>query len=58
MLEGALRMHGCFDESGSLPVYAALDATPKGGEMIALQGLYQTRVNAHGAATTIPPVSL
>ena len=26
--------------------------------MITLQGLYQTRANAHGAATTIPPVCL
>ena len=35
-MEGALRMHGCMDESGLTPVYAALAATPKGGERIAL----------------------
>ena len=29
-----------------------------GGERIALQGLYQTRANAQGVATTIPPVCL
>ena len=39
VLEGALRMHGCVDASGLPPVYAALAATPKGGERIALQGL-------------------
>ena len=58
VLEGALRIHGCVDASGLPPVYAALAATPKGGERIVLQGLYQTRVNAEGAATTIPPVCL
>ena len=31
VLEGALCMHGCVDASGLPPVYAALDATPKGG---------------------------
>ena len=56
MLEGALHIHGCVDASGLPPVYAALAATPKGGKRIALQGFYQTRVNAQGAATTIPPV--
>ena len=40
VLEAALRMHGCVDASGLPPVYAALAATPKGGERIALQGLY------------------
>ena len=58
VLEGALRMHGCVDASGLPPVYAALAATPKGGERIALQDLYQTRVNAPDAATSIPPVCL
>ena len=58
VLEGALRMNGCVDASGLLPVYAALAATLKGGERIALQGLYQTRANAQGAATSIPPVGL
>ena len=58
MLEGALCMHGCVDASGLPPVYAALAATPKGGERIALQGLYQTRVNAPGAATSITPICL
>ena len=57
-MEGALRMHGCVDASGLLPVNAALAATPKGGERIALQGLYQTRANALDAATSIPPVCL
>ena len=57
-MEGALRMYRCVDPSGLLPVYAALAATPKGGERIALQGLYQIRVNAQGAAATIPPVYL
>ena len=36
VLEGALRMHECVDASGLPPVYAALAATPKGGERIAL----------------------
>ena len=58
VLEGALRMHGCIDASGLPPVYAALVATMKGGERIALQGLYQNRTNAHGAAMTILPVCL
>ena len=58
VLEGALRMHGCVDASGLPPVYAALAATPKGGERIALQGLYQTRTNVPDAATSIPPVCL
>ena len=39
VLEGALRMHLCVDASGLLLVCAALAATPKGGERIALQGL-------------------
>ena len=51
-------MHGCVDASGLLLVDAALAATPKGGERIVLQGLYQTRTNAQGAATPIPPVCL
>ena len=51
-------MHGCVDASGLPPVYAALTATPKGGERIALRGLYQTRANALDAATSIPPVCL
>ena len=51
-------MHGCVDASGLRPVYAALTATPKGGERIALQGLYQTRANAPDAATSIPLVCL
>ena len=46
VLERALRMHGCVDASGLPPVCAALAATPKGGERITLQGLYQTRANA------------
>ena len=58
VLEGALRMHRCVDASGLPPVYAALATTPKGGERIVLQGLYQTRANTHGAAATIPPVCL
>ena len=58
VLEGALHMHGCIDVGGLTPVYAALAATPKGGERIALQGIYQSRANVHGAATTIPPVCL
>ena len=58
VLEGALRIHGCVDASVLPPVYAALAATPKGGGGIALQGLYQTRVNAKRAATTITPVCL
>ena len=58
VLEGVLRMHGCVDASGLPPVYAALAATPKGGERIALQGLYQTCTNAPDAATSIPPVCL
>ena len=58
VLEGALRMHGCVDASGLTPVYAALASTPKGGEKIALQSLYQTCVNAPSAATYIPPVCL
>ena len=45
-MEVALRMHGYVDASGLPPVYAALAMTPKGGERIALQGLYQTHVNA------------
>ena len=51
-------MHGCVDASGLPPVYAALAATLKGGERIALQGLYQTHVNAPDAAMSIPPVCL
>ena len=58
VLEGALRMHGYVGARGLPPVYTALAATPKGGERIALQGLYQTSTNAHGAATTILPVYL
>ena len=58
VLEGALHMHGCVDASGLPPVYAALATTPKGGERIVLQGLYQTLTNVHGAATTILPVCL
>ena len=53
-----IHMHRWVDASGLPPVYAALATTPKGGERIALQGLYQNRVNAHGAATSIPPVYL
>ena len=51
-------MHGCVDASGLPPVYAALAVTPKGGEIIALQGLYQTRANAPNTAMYIPPVCL
>ena len=51
-------MHGCVDASGLPPVYAALAATPKGGERITFQGIYQTRANAPDAATSIPPVCL
>ena len=51
-------MHRCMDASGLPPVYAALAATLKGGERIALQGLYQNRANAPDAATSIPPVCL
>ena len=51
-------MHGYVDESGLPPVYATLDATTKGRERIALQGLYQTRSNAPDAATSITPVCL
>ena len=51
-------MHGCVDVSRLPPVYAALAATPKGGERIALQGLYQTRANAPDAAMSIPSVCL
>ena len=58
VLEGALRMHGCVDASGLPPVYAALAATPKGGEGIALQGQNQNRANAPGAVTSITPVCL
>ena len=58
VLEGALCMHGCVDASGLPPVYAALAATPKGGERIALQGLYQNRTNVPDAAMSIPPVCL
>ena len=58
VLEGALHMHGCVDASGLPPVYAALATTPKGGERIALQGIYQNRVNTPDAATSIPPVCL
>ena len=58
VLEGVLRILGCVDASRLPPVYAALAATPKGGERIALQGLYLTRANAPGAATSIPPVCL
>ena len=58
VLEGALHMHGCVDASGLPPVYSALAATPKGGERIAFQGLYQTRANAPDAATSILPVCL
>ena len=39
VLEGELRMHGCVDASGLPSVYAALAATPKEGERIALQGI-------------------
>ena len=39
-------------------MYDALVATPKGGKRITLQGLYQTRANAPGAAKSIPPVCL
>ena len=39
VLEGALRMYGFVDDSNLPPVYAALAATPKGGQRIALQGL-------------------
>ena len=56
VLEGALHIHGCVDASSLPPVYAALAVTPKWGERITLQGLYQTRANAQGAAMTIPPV--
>ena len=58
VLEGALRIHGCVDSSGLPSVYAAFAATPKGGERITLQGIYQTRANAKGTATTIPTVCL
>ena len=58
VLEGVLRIHGYMDASGLPPVYAALATTPKGGERIALQCLYQTRVNAQGPATTILHVCL
>ena len=58
VLEVALRIHEYVDASFLPPVYAALAATPKGGERIAFQGLYQTCVNAKGAATNIPPVCL
>ena len=51
-------MHIYVDASGLPPVYAALAATPKGGERITLQGLYQTRANAPDAATSITPVCL
>ena len=51
-------MHRCVNASGLPPVYAALAATQKGGERIALQGLYQTCVNAPGVATSIPSVFL
>ena len=39
-------------------MYATLAMTLKGGERIALQGFYQTRANAKGAAMTVPPVCL
>ena len=58
VLEGALCMQGCVDASGLPPLYAALAATPKGGERIALQVIYQTCANDPGAATAIPPVCL
>ena len=58
VLEGALRMHRCVNASVLPTVYAALAATPKGGEKMALQGLYQTRANAPDAATSIPHVCL
>ena len=58
VLEGVLCMHGCVHASSLPPVYTALAATPKGGERIALLGLYQTHMNAQDAATTIPPVCL
>ena len=58
VLEGALRIHECVDASVLPPVYATLAMTPKGGERIALQDLYQTHANAQVAATTIPPVCL
>ena len=58
VLERALRMHGCVDASGFPPVYAALAATPKGGERIAFQVLYQTCANAPDAATSILSVCL
>ena len=57
-MEGALRMHGCVDTSVLPPVSAALAATPKGGERISLQGLYQTRANTPGVETSILPVYL
>ena len=58
VLEGALNMHGCVDASGLPPVYSALAAAQKRGERILLQGLYQTRANAQGAETSIPPVCI
>ena len=58
VLEGALCIHGCVDDSGLPPVYTTLAATPKKGERIALQGLYQTRTNAKSAAMTILTVCL
>ena len=58
VLEGALRMHGCVDASGLPPVYTAFAATTKVVERITLHGFYQTRANAHGAATTIMSVCL
>ena len=51
-------MYGCVDASGLPPVYAALAATPNGGERIVLQGIYQTRMNAPDAATSILSVCL
>ena len=51
-------MRGCVDARGLLTVYAALTATPKRVEKIALQSLYQSCANAPDAATSIPPVCL
>ena len=57
VLEGALRMHGCVDVIGLLLVHAALAATPEGGEMIALQRLYQTRARrGDNYSACLPPL--
>ena len=56
-MEGALRMHGCVDVIGLLLVHAALAATPEGGEMIALQRLYQTRARrGDNYSACLPPL--